>query len=191
MTEIPAFSGTLVDSNSGLPLADVQIEEQTDHAPERWAPQSLVTGNDGQFSYQAVTSGTVYQMPAPGAGWPVTRTLTFHKEGYRDTTCTCTNLSLFGEDNSADIPLLRIDQSEPASEEAPTLLQINESIACQVFVGSRVTYQDKPYLIGEIYQREELGANWPLLSLWPIPPNEGGVVMDVSIDAVRLTTKQK
>lgn len=189
-TEVPAFSGIVADSNSGLPLAGVQIKEQTDHAPKDWTPQSSVTGTDGRFSYPAVTSGTVYQMLTPGAGWPVRRTLTFHKDGYRDTTCRCTNLSLFGEDNRAAIPLLMTNHSEPAIERAP-MVRLTNIISCQAFVGSRVAYEDKPYLIGEIYQWEEQGANWPILSLWPVPPNEGEVVMDVPISDVQLSAPEQ
>jgi hypothetical protein len=101
----------------------------------------LRSDDNGQFSYPAVTSETVYQLPVPGAGWPVSRTLVFHKEGYRDTTCRCTNMSLFGKENHAVIPLVRIDHSEPTTEE-PLLLHLSVS---------RVSYEDALYLIGEIY----------------------------------------
>jgi len=184
-TEIPAFSGAVVDSESGLPLAGVTINEEADHAPAGWVPRTMVTAMDGRFSYPAVTSGTVFQLPAPGAGWPVTRTLTFHKDGYRDVTCSCTNLSLFGKDNRADIPLPSSNHSEPANGQAP-LIRLTDAIGCQAFVGSRVEYEGTAYLIGKIYEQSEPGYVRQMFSLWPIPPNEGEVVMDVPVNDVRL-----
>ncbi|WP_316349001.1 carboxypeptidase-like regulatory domain-containing protein [Desulfuromonas acetoxidans] len=184
-TDIPAFSGTLVDSNSGLPLASVAIDEQAEPTPEGWTGQSLRSDDNGQFSFPAVTSGTVYQLPAPGAGWPVSRTLTFHKEGYRDTTCRCTNMSLFGKENRAVIALVRIDQSELSTEE-PLLLHLNDSIVCQAFVGSQVLYQDTLYLIGEIYRQGQYDGNPLLLTLRSVPPNEGGIVLAVEDYRVQL-----
>jgi len=184
-TDIPAFSGTLVDSISGVPLGGVSINEQADPAAEGWTPQSLRTEDDGRFNYPALTSGTVYQLPAPGAGCPVNRSLTFHKEGYRDTTCLCTNLSLFAKENEAVIPLVRIDQSELSTEE-PLLLYLNDSIVCQAFVGSQVLYQDTLYLIGEIYRQGQQNGNPLLLTLRSVPPNEGGIVLAVEDYRVQL-----
>ena len=82
------------------------------------------------------------------------------------------------------IPLVRIDQSELSTEE-PLLLYLNDSIVCQAFVGSQVLYQDTLYLIGEIYECDEHDGEL-LLSLSPVPPNEGEAVMDVPSILVEL-----
>lgn len=185
MTEIPAFSGTIIDSSNGMPLAGVTIEETADHPPKGWNPVTTVTKSDGGFSYPAVTGSTVYQLPVPGPGWPISRTLTFRKEGYRDMTCMAAELSLFGKDNQATIAMLAANHSEPPAGE-PSLIRVNDGVFCQVFVGSRVEYAGAVYLVGEIYEQVEPGYSRQLFSLWPIPPNEGEVVMDVEGDQIRL-----
>ena len=73
------------------------------------------------------------------------------------------------------IQLVRIDQSEPATEEP---LQLHLSV-------SRVIYEDALYLIGEIYECDEHDGEL-LLSLSPVPPNEGEAVMDVPSILVEL-----
>lgn len=188
-TDIPAFSGTVIDSNSGLPLADVTIEEEADPAPEGWVPQPSVTGPAGTFSYPAVTTGKVYVLLAPGVGSPVRRILTFHKDGYRDTVCRCENMALFGEDNRSNIPLLQVDPSDP-SPDTSVMLRVNDNfrITCQAFVGSRVLYEGKTYLIDEIYPKKG-DSDWLLFSLQTIPPNMDESIRDVDDMFIQLTTE--
>ncbi len=200
-TDVPAFSGIVVDSNSGNPLADVRIKEIAVPIPDGSAPQAVITRSKnrmaqtvttpatGRFSYPAITSGITFQLPVTGAGWPVRRILVFQKYGYRDTTCSCTNLSLFGKENHAIIPLIQIAHSE--AEPASSMISINDSIKCEAFVGSRIIYDNKPYMIGEIYQQDEQDDGQQLFSLWPVPPNKGDVVMDVPDYLIQLVASER
>ncbi len=200
-TDVPAFSGIVVDSNSGNPLADVRIKEIAVSIPDGSAPQTTIKGSKnreaqtvitlttGHFSYPAITSGITFQLPVPGAGWPVHRALIFQKNGYRDTTCSCTNLSLFGKENHAVIPLIQIAHSE--AEPASSMILVNDSIKCEAFVGSRVIYENKSYMIGEIYRQDEQKDDQQLFSLWPVPPNKGDVVMDVPDYLIQLVVPEQ
>ena len=174
LTEVPAFSGTVVDATTGAALAGVTFD-------------GGVTDSTGRFSLPA-KARTVWNAPIPGTGSPIERRLVFHKQGYRDTTCFCRNFALYAEDNRATIPLVETAHSEPASGE-PEFLHVNDTIGCQAFVGSWVRYQEKLYLIGEIYTRTHNGVEQTLFSLWPVPPNEGEVVMDVSPADLQLAVK--
>ncbi len=176
ITEVPAFSGVVLDSNSGKPLENVNCNDQ------------LLTAKDGKFSFPAV-SEKEWILLAPGAGVPVTRKVAFQKDGYRNTTCIATNFSLFGEENSSIIPLLRIDESE-ATPANPIFLQVDDtSIMCEAFVGTRVEYKNALYMIFEITQQEQDGMLQNLFVLAPIPPNEGDVVMDIDEGGLRLISK--
>lgn len=200
-TDVPAFSGIVVDSNSGNPLADVRIKEIADPIPDGSAPQAVITRTKnrmaktittqatGRFSYPAITSGITFQLPVAGAGWPVSRVLIFQKNGYRDTTCSCTNLSMFGKENHAAIPLLQIAHSE--AEPASSMILVNDNIECEAFVGSRVIYENKSYMIGEIYRQDEQEDGQQLFSLWPVPPNKGDVVMDVPDYLIQLVVPEQ
>ena len=171
LTDIPSFSGTVVDSNNGQPVAEASINNQ------------FTTTADGQFSFPAVEK-KVWNFPIPGAGPLVIRELTFKKAQYRPTTCRVENFALFAESNIATIPLLRIDESEE-SPGPPIFINLDQkiSIFCQIFIGSRVRYNDATYIVGEIYQGKE---NIPLLALWPVFPNDGDVVLDVPLFNVTL-----
>jgi len=156
LTETPSFSGTVVDSNNGQPIAGVSINNQ------------FVTAADGQFSFPAVEK-KVWNFPIPGAGPLITRELALKKGEYRPTTCRVENFALFAESNSATIPLLRIDESEESAE-PPIFINLDQkiSIFCQVFIG---------------YRAEE---DITLLALWPVFPNDGDVVLDVPLFNVTL-----
>ncbi len=176
LTDIPSFSGTVVDSNNGQPVAEASINNQ------------FTTTADGQFSFPAVEK-KVCNFPIPGAGPLVIRELTFKKSQYRPTTCRVENFALFAENNIATIPLLKISESEK-SPSPPVFINLDRkiSIFCQIFIGSRVRYNDATYIVGEIYQEKE---NSTLLALWPIFPNDGEVVLDVPYFDVTLTTGTK
>lgn len=76
--------------------------------------------------------------------------------------------------------MVRVDESEAATGD-PILVHLKDVwVKCQVFVGSRVAYNDAVYIVGEIYQKEQNGRMENAFALWPIPPNEGDVVMDVT-----------
>jgi hypothetical protein len=177
ITDVPALSGVVVDSNNGKPLENVRCNDQ------------LLTSSHGQFAFPAV-SEQGWLLLAPGAGVPVTRKVVFQKDGYRDTTCLCTNFSLFSEDNRAVIPLLRVDKSEAAPATSIYLRLDDTRVECEAFVGARVEYRGGLYLIFEIIQQEQDGMLQNLFVLAPIPPNEGDVVMDISEYGVRLTSKR-
>ncbi len=183
LTEIPSFSGVVVDSTSGKPLAGVSINDQ------------FVTATDGQFSFPAIDK-RIWTLPIPGTGAVVIRKLTFKKAEYRPTTCRVENFALFAESNRATIPLLKIDESE-ASPEPPVFSNIDHKkdvfsqISCQIFIGNRVRYNNSVYIIGEIYQ-DEKKPELTLLSLWPIFPNDGDVVLDVPyFDVILITGSEK
>ena len=170
-TDIPSFSGTVVDSNNGQPLTGVSINSQ------------FITADDGQFSFPAVEK-KIWNFPIPGAGPLVIRELTFKKTEYRPTTCRVENFALFAKPNTAAIPLVKIIESE-GSPRPPVFINLDQkiSIYCQAFIGSRVRYNEATYIIGEIYRQEE---NITLLTLWPVFPNNGDVVLDVPFFDVTL-----
>jgi len=128
--EKPSFSGTVVDAVTGDPVSGVAINK------------SFVTATDGKFAFPSEGEKRVTVFQVPGAGWPVERTLTFHKDGYRETSCTATNLSLFPEDNRGTIMLLKLEESRPLDISPQSLPLYGSPIACQVFVGSPVVYKD-------------------------------------------------
>jgi hypothetical protein len=174
LTEVPSFSGEVVDAATGAPLANVTFNEG-------------VTETNGNFSLPAKTK-RVWNFPIPGTGSLVYRHLTFHKRGYRDTPCFSGNFAYFGEENHATIPLTHIDQSETPSE-PPVFLRLNLNIKCQAFVGSWVRYEGKTYLIGKIYTRKHDDYSETLFSLLPVPPNRGDIIMDINDTELMLTTK--
>lgn len=166
LTEVPAFSGRVVDSNNGQPLDGVSIDKQ------------FVTMADGQFAFPAVTK-KIWNFPLPGAGQKVTRSLTFSKAGYRTTSCQTSSFALFSEPNIAVIPLLKREESE-ANPEAKYYFPLKDNdlhMSCQIFIGSRVEYRHKNYIVGNIFQ--DNGHIRPTLILWPALPNSGDRVIVV------------
>jgi len=174
LTEVPAVSGTVVDSNTANPLADVTINDR------------FITTENAEFAFPAI-SKKIWTIPMPGGGAMVSRELKMDKQGYRTTICRVENLSLYAEQNTATLPLLKATESEP-SPQPPLFLQLAENlhISCQAFIGSRVRYQGAIYIIGEIYKPEDKNPVLPLLSLWPVFPNKGEVVLDIHPREVEL-----
>jgi len=175
LTEVPAFSGTVVDADTGVALEGVSFGRG-------------VTDANGRFSLPAIAH-KVWNFPAPGAGRSIERRLVFRKQGYRDMTCLCKNFALYAEDNRATIPMVEESHSEPATG-TPIFLHLNDNIGCQAYVGSWVRYKGQQYVIGEIYTRTRDDREQTLFSLWPVPPADAGV-MDVMANDLLLTTRQR
>ena len=113
----------------------------------------------------------------PGAGQRIIRNLTFSKTGYRTTSCEATNLSLFAEPNIAVIPLVKLEESE-ASDNSEFYFPLKDNefhVACRIFIGSRVEYQQQNYIVGNIFQDD--GNGQPSLILWPSLPNGGDKII--------------
>lgn len=126
--EVPSFSGTVVDAVTGAPLSGVSVNE------------SFVTSENGKFSFPSEGDKRTIFFLVPGAGWPVKRTLHFHKEGYRDTSCIASNLSMFPEGNRGTIRLHTLDESRPHDISPEYLRLYSTKISCQAFIGSHVVY---------------------------------------------------
>lgn len=180
-TDIPSLSGVVVDSNSGAPLEHVVIDNQ------------VSTSKNGQFSL-AGTTKTFWAMPAPASMGMVSRPIVFQKKGYRSTACTSTRFRVtFGsqeEENTATIPLVKVDASEPMTTPPVFLGTNHEMVGCQVFVGSRVKYHDAVYIVGEIEEKESGTLMDTFFTLWPIFPNDGDVVMDVTGDELLIIANE-
>lgn len=172
LTEVPSFSGTVVDATTGIALADVDFDEGK-------------TGPDGRFNLPSKAHG-VWNFPIPGSGALVEKRLMFRKSGYRDMLCMCRNFALHAEYNQATIPMMPITHSKPANG-APIFLHVTDTVGCQAFVGSRVRYKENIYLISEIYARETEGIVHALFSLIPLSKNASGPIVDVSSNNLQLT----
>jgi len=133
--KVPSLTGVVVDGESGRPLAGVDVSGLR------------VTGDDGTFAFPAEGVKQVTAVAAPGAGWPVRRTVTLHKSGYRDTTCTVTNMSIFPEDNRATIPLMRVAHATALTLGPQRLRIAGTDIRCSVFVGSEVVFEGTAYTV--------------------------------------------
>ena len=180
-TDNPSLSGVVVDSNSGAPLEHVVIDDQ------------VSTSKNGQFSL-AGTTEIFWAMPVPASMGFISRPIVFQKQGYRSTICTSSryrvSLGSQEEENTATIPLVKVDASEPTMT-PPVFLRTNhEMVGCQVFVGSRVRYNDAVYIVGEIEEKESGTLMDTLFTLWPIFPNDGDVVMDVTGDELLIIANE-
>ena len=143
-TVVPSFAGSIIDATSGLPLAGVEITDLSGTG------EKIITSADGRFHFEAITDGIVWTFLAPGSGFPVSRTLIFNKDGFQENSCTCGNLSLFGQDNQATL-VLHKGQSKPNENNPPLIaIQGSEQISCRPFRGSRVLHDDQPYRIEKI-----------------------------------------
>lgn len=180
-TSNPSLSGEVIDSNSGALLENVVIDDQ------------IVTSESGQFAL-AGTTETFWAMPVPASMGFVSRPIIFQKEGYRSTICEsrCFRVSLRSpdEENTATIPLVKVDASESTTTLSVLLRTNHEMVRCQVFVGSRVKYNDAMYIVGEIEEKESGTMTETFFTLWPIFPNEGDVVMDVTGDELQLISNE-
>jgi hypothetical protein len=153
----------------------------------------MVTSENGQFSL-AGTMETFWAMPVPAGMGLISRPIVFQKKGYRSTICESRRFRVslwpLDEENTATIPLAKVDASE-AMTTPPVFLRTNhEMVWCQVFVGSRVKYNDAMYVVGEIEEKESGTLMDTFFTLWPIFPNEGDVVMDVTGDELLLIANE-
>ena len=179
INKAPALEGTIIDSNSGIPLNDVTINNNIYSTP------------DGKFNLSAIVDRTTWNLPLMiGIGYTIDREVSIHKTGYRDTTCMIASFSMLTSSNIATIPLLKKEESEPAIE--PLLfLDLEDKYPrarCQAFIGSRVIYQGKSYLIKAIHPQNQNAYPQHKVVLLPTAPNDGAPSMDIGANKIQLTS---
>ncbi len=167
----PPLSGTVVDSNSGEPLNGVSIN--TD----------MKSSTNGMFNIPAIVEKTIWSSPLFfGSGTHIGGMATFQKKGYRETTCLSSGFSKNSSNEKAIIPLVKIDESESTN----TSIRVKNdgfNVTCDAFIGSRVEYQNKSYLIGDIYPDDQ---NVSSVVLWPAYPTHGNLIENVKTADLQL-----
>lgn len=183
INKAPALSGTVIDSNRGEPLAGVVVYDHFLTAVD----DHFLTAADGRFEIPAIIDRIIWSSPLIfGAGSSIGRAVSFHKEGYQETICLNTSLSMMNTKNKVTIPLLKIEESE-AVVEPPIFLPMEDAwVTCQAFIGSWVEYQNNNYRIRAIHQEEQDGYTQSSITLWPVGPNGGDLISNVNANDLQL-----
>ena len=162
-TLIPEFSGRVVDAYTLESIDGVDVREITREGPDTSDIPLMVrkTADDGAFQFAAHTAGNVAQLPTAGAGWPVSRTLLFAKDGYQSMRCEAANMSLFGEPNASSIYLVPGGDAVDMRPK-PLLLQVGDvGIRCEPIAGHPVRYQGADFIVeGVSRQPDEKSVYW-------------------------------
>ncbi|MDA9020339.1 hypothetical protein N9H60_04135 [Flavimaricola sp.] len=103
-TVVPAFTGQVIDASTKASLSGVAITDEAMPPHDSWRQESVWSDDSGRFSYPAITLGEVLVF-GPGAGYPISRRMTFRAEGYRARVCEKNGFSLFAADTEVRVGL--------------------------------------------------------------------------------------